>query len=549
MGANTKTLSATAIAYPAPLEASMARWCQTYAKFGGQAALPHARRVLDAAIKHSVVEIESIGDKKADPTQLNLKLANVILAHLFRHGKNNCPDFPSMDFEKHKLVVEGFNTFDALRENDLSIQDRVHYGRILEKPSLGLLARMVDITQYGRDGPASEKELAALNPNIFYFYNQRTGKTEYERIALAARKVYAPLADLLQFRPLAGELMSISYYHLNRGLYKTVKRTLAELQPKIAATKRVMDSVKGELEKILRLEGYEFAIITRDRKHQGKVMEKAERYSRKTGKTIEDEVRAMRDLAAFTVILHSRRGRAIAQNDIHEFENAASLIVGITHGTQPLRKGLAAYEMFNNMITCPKENGYQSFHVDMAFEDSGFTGLEAIIRNPRMHEYAASGGAAHYLYKGGGNEARVVERAYRNVMHAIVNGTSTHNETNDYRNSHNLLFNIDQVNRQAVVPNAACVGEALICAGVDLSRPYSVRHAGTMPSLFDPSANIDTLWVKTRGIPDTWEPLTPVVLEQLMYRSVLETTRTRLLEMRRCIEKRMDDQFDDARRR
>jgi len=403
----------------------------------------------------------------------------------------------------------------------------------------------VDITQYGRDGPASERELAALNPNVFYFYNQKTGKTEYERIALAARKVYAPLADLFQYRSLAGELMSISYYHLNRGLYDTVKRTLAKLQPKILAAKRVMESVKNELEKILRLEGYEFAIITRDRKHPGKVMEKAERHSRKTGKTIEDQVRIMSDLAAFTVILHSRREKPIAQSDIHEFENVANLIVGITRGIQPLDSDLASYEMFKNMITCPKPNGYQSFHVDMAFEDPGFVGLEAIIRNPRMHEYATNGGAAHYLYKGGGAETRGVERAYQDVKRGIVNGTSTHMKTTDYRNSHNMTFYINHEVRQAVVPNEACVAEALICAGVDISRPYVVRPRH---SLFNPAAGIDTLWVDTTNVAQFWEPPTPMVLEQL-YRSVLDTTRTRLLETRRGIEKRMDAQYDDARRR
>jgi hypothetical protein len=510
----------------------MARWAATYSKFGGQDALPHLKRVLDASIAHCMVEPEKIGDRAIDPRQLNLKLANVIMAHVFRRSKTNKRDFHSEDFERHQLVVEGFNTFDALRENDLGHQDPHVYGSLLQTPSLGLLARMVDLTQYGRDGQASEHELSGLDPAVFYFFDSKTGKTEYEHVALAARKVYSPLADLFGYRRLAGDLMEIVYYNLHRSIYEDVNSTLSLLTESVESTRRMMAAAIVQLDLALRSQGYKFDILARENKHHGKVMEKAHRYSMRDGRSVSRHVAELHDLVAFTVVLHSRNGKMVTQNDLPEFENAARIIVDTVKGITPLRKGLTGREVYTDMITNPKANGYQSFHVDLSFESRDLVCLEAIVRNTRMHQYSERGGAAHFLYKGGGEEARTVERAYRDVKNAIESGSQPSISVTDSSSYRRIRFYVqgEDKPRVRVVPSGACIGEALICADVDLTNGLILYPKRSLLEGVEGIAELKLVHASEKG-----DLISASMIDELIRRAVLEQTRERLVSMKRSL--------------
>lgn len=531
--------------YPQKLKDVVKGWEKTYHAFGGQDALPHCIRVLNTAIRHNVVELEKIGDRDADPNGLNIKLAAIIMAHLFRRGKDNRADFPACDFWRHKLVVDGFEAFDALRENDLGVQDQKEYARILQKPSIGLLARMADLTQYGEDGLKSEDELKALRPDKFYYYNTRQGKSEYVQIARAIMRVYAPLADLFQYRKLAGDLTEIAYFHVKPEIYTEVTSALRRVQAKAEATCRVAKEVVAKVEEVLHAEGYQFETRIRPRKHAGKVMEKVDRRAREDAekgrppKTVLERIRSLNDLVAFTIVLDSRNGRTITQNDKREFENVADIIVGITHGIRPLREGMDRFDMFTDMVSFPKANGYQSFHVDMAFAETDSVALEAIIRNRRMEQYAERGGAAHYLYKGGGEEAKVVARAYQNVMRAIENGTMGHVSVYDSASMRSMLFSIEDNMQTVQVPQQATLGEALICAGVDITRQIDVRPK---MSMIDPAADVDTVWV--RNAPGQQPTVNKPMLERLISRAALPSTREALLQMRRSVDDAMNRMFE-----
>lgn len=529
------THSTTGRNYPRQMQEMLGRWEETYVRYGGQDGLPHIKRVIDCSIDHSMTELDKIGDRFEDPRQLNLKLVSVIATHLFRRDKANRRMFPSEDFERHQLVVDGFNAFDAFRENDLGRQDPATYGRLLETPSLGLLARMVDLTQYGKDGQASEHELSGLNPRTFYFFDQASGKTEYEHVALAAKKVYSPLADLFGYRKLAGDLMEIAYYNLHRGIHDTVLDTLATMRSRIDATQEVMRDVVGELQLSLHEDGYKFQIIPRSNKHPGKVMEKAHRYSLRDGQTIQQHVSALHDLAAFTVVLHSRNGKMLTQNHCADYAYVARKIVEITREIASLRKGLTEGDLFTDMVSNPKPNGYQSYHVDMAFQSAELVGLEAIVRNPRMHQYSERGGAAHYLYKGGGEEARTVERAYRDVKNAIENGSQASISTTDTSSYRRIRFFVqgEAGPRVRVVPSGSCIGEALICADIDLTNGLMLEPRR---SLLDNIEGITEL--RLVHSPQKGEMISSSVIDQLLRRAILEQTRETLLSMRKSLSRR-----------
>ncbi|MFH1520591.1 MAG: hypothetical protein ABID61_03030 [Candidatus Micrarchaeota archaeon] len=469
--------------YPPQLQASIMRWAETYHKFGGQDAFPHALRVLDQAVAHNMVELPKIGDRDTDTRGLNLRLANIILAHVFRRGKDNRKDFPTEDFERHRLVVDGFEVFDRLRENDLGAMSSQEYGRILQKPSLGTLARCIDIAQYGPDGITSEVELSHLDKRRFYHFDQKTGLSEYRHIAHVARMVYAPLADLLSYRTLAGDLMKMSYYHLAHDTYDKVRLLIQELNEQIAATQRLMTAMLPQLVAILTAQGYTFEIRERPLKHIGKVMEKVDRYSRKDGGSIEDHIKELHDLVAFTVILDSKNGRTITQNDLEDYRNVATIIVGLVSTYAPLRYKGRYDHLYTDMISKPKASGYQSYHADMEFNSDQFVWLEAIVRNRTMELYASKGGAAHHLFKGGRGLTKVIERAYNNVKRAIESGMNPA-DLDVTPVNHQVVFQVPGRERYTkIIPGGACIAEALICGGISLSDRYAISPAR---SLLDP---------------------------------------------------------------
>ncbi|MBU0527528.1 hypothetical protein KKE92_03545 [Candidatus Micrarchaeota archaeon] len=505
---------------PKQLHAQIARWSATYQKFGGQDAVPHVLRVLDSSIKHSVVEPEKIGNIKKDPKQLNLQLASVILAHVFRRNSSNKADFPTEDFARFPYVMEGFNTFNALRNNDLSNQDPDEYKRLLAEPSLGLLARMIDLPQYGMGSHRSEGELRHLNPGRFYVFDGSHGKSEYELIGEAAKKVYSPLADLLGYRTLAGQLYQLYYYHVDKSTYDAVIKSLFQLELRIAATSTLCDYAISLLSYELQHKGYKFSINRRLAKHPGKVMEKTDRYSRESGRKIPDIVSNLNDLVAFTVVLRSRNGKLITQNDVHEFEDVARIIVKIVSSLHPISHA-GRSNMFTDMVTHPKPNGYQSFHVDMPLEGTEVVNLEAIVRNGRMEEYSKTGGAAHYLYKGGGDLARSVSNAYHGIMDAMTGKSKV---VSDSVNQRMIKVKIDGTIRQRMVDQRACVGEALICADVDLSNGLILKPK---ISLLAPIKGIDTL--NLEHAPVSGQLLSRTMVQLLLEKSVTPHAREKLL--------------------
>ncbi|MBN1170171.1 bifunctional (p)ppGpp synthetase/guanosine-3',5'-bis(diphosphate) 3'-pyrophosphohydrolase [Candidatus Micrarchaeota archaeon] len=483
----------SATAYPQRLELSMQRWSRTYRKFGGQDAFPHAKRVLDAAIAHNMIDLNAIENRKKDPNSLNQALANIILSHIFRRRQDNFKMFQKLDFARHPLVVEGFNTFDALRENDLTEQHTQTYAILLTTPSLGLVARMIDLTQYGADGDVSESELSHLDSKIFYMFDSKKGKTEYELIGLAAKNIYSPLADLFGYRDLAGDLQVIYYYHVDRDSYVKVERAIESIAENIEKTKLLTRSSIPLIAQALFDEGYDFDIKMRERKHPGKVMEKSERYAKKEGKTVSAVVPELHDHVAFTIILKTRDGREITKNDLDDFVRVGEIVLSVVNRAKKLR--FKEIEI-KDLVSVPKANGYSSYHVNMKFEDPEFIGLEAIIRNRRMEKFAEHGPAAHCLYKSSGHLPRMVLSAYTAAMAALKESnipTLSIHDSAIHKRLH-IFYNGKMITR--VVDSRSTIAEVMICADIDLLQDLRITPDA---SLLAPAKNLDELHIEYVG--------------------------------------------------
>ncbi len=527
-----KVHSPSGTAYPKQLQDSIMRWAAVYAKFGGQEAFPHAKRVLDSTIDYGIIPIAKGGRGCDDRKQLGLKLANVILAHVFRRGKDVMAHFPTQDFGKHQLVVEGFKNFDALRENDLGDQDSNTYIKLLQTPSLGILARMVDLTQYGQDRYTSEHELSHLDPRIFYVFEPGRGKDEYHNIAIAAQRIYSPIADFHGYRELSGDLLKIAYYQLKPELHGHVEYAIEYVRDCIQRTQQLLADLKPHLEAELASRGFTFQMITRSEKNHGKVMEKVDRHLRKDDveasvDNVVDRVSALHDMVAFKVIVNTKDKRPVTQNDIATFKEVASLIIGLTHSLQPLTR-TRTDGISTDMISKPKPNGHQSLNVDMTFRNPKFIGLEAIICNPRMHNYSEYKGAAHYLYKNGGKEAQAVQKAFRDVIQSMERGRLSACDTSTaYR-----AITVAETRRgrkeekTVFMHETAIVADVLVAAGkMDLENGYKLEPP---LSLFDEIGRVRRLEIT--HISQKGQLLASTV-GQLINKAELPATREALQKM------------------
>lgn len=292
------------------------------------------------------------------------------------------------------------------------------YAKLLEKPSLGVLVRLPNLMQYyGREEPASQNGPASLDPARFHLFGKKDSKKKYHAMALAAHGIYGPLAEFFGYtKQLAGDLDLMSYSYLNRKLYDKVMWSIRDIHNKVKATNRIMDVVVAQLRSMLSISGYDCDINVRGHKHEGRVMDKIERKLKEEGGSIPRHVAALKDLAAFTVVLHSYKDREIQQTDTARFTHVTDIIRGLV-------SGLESFDFtFTDHISKPKDNGYQSLHLDMVFHNPALVGMEALVRNTHMDWIARDGGAAHYLYTGGGAEIESIRRAYHNVREGILRG-------------------------------------------------------------------------------------------------------------------------------
>ena len=191
------------------------------------------------------------------------------------------------------------------------------------------------------------------------------------RIAREAASVFAPLANRMGMWQLKWELEDLSLRYLREDIYlgiaKQLKRRRQEREAQVA---ELVEVIQGQLAKAgitARVKGRAKNIFSIWRKMQSK------------GIALED--------------VHDVRAVRIVVDDLASCY--ASL--GIIHSTWS-----HVPSEFDDYIAVPKENGYQSIHTAITFDDG--RSLEVQIRTREMHENAELGVCAHWAYKEGTDE-------------------------------------------------------------------------------------------------------------------------------------------------
>ena len=202
-------------------------------------------------------------------------------------------------------------------------------------------------------------------------YAKDYDEARQQRIAREAASIFAPLANRMGMWQLKWELEDLSLRYLREDIYlgiaKQLKRRRQEREEQIA---ELVEVIQGQLAKAgikARVKGRAKNIFSIWRKMQSK------------GIALDD--------------VHDVRAVRIVVNDLASCY--ASL--GIIHSTWS-----HVPSEFDDYIAVPKENGYQSIHTAITFDDG--RSLEVQIRTREMHENAELGVCAHWAYKEGTDE-------------------------------------------------------------------------------------------------------------------------------------------------
>ncbi len=214
--------------------------------------------------------------------------------------------------------------------------------------------------------------LASCLTTLRYFADLKLFNEMTRAYGRETMDLYAPLANRLGIWQLKWELEDLSFRFLEPETYKRIAKMLEE---KRMMREGFVDASILRLKAELAAAGIKAEVFGRP-KHIYSI------WSKMRGKELD-----------FTELYDVRAFRVIVDDD-----KTCYTVLGVVHNIwTPIPKE------FDDYISRPKSNGYQSLHTVVMAEDK--RPLEVQIRTQEMHQFAEYGIAAHWRYKeeGGSN--------------------------------------------------------------------------------------------------------------------------------------------------
>ncbi len=214
--------------------------------------------------------------------------------------------------------------------------------------------------------------LASRLTTLRYFADRKLETEITRQYARETFDLYAPLANRLGIWQLKWELEDLSFRFIEPQAYKRIAKQLEE---KRMEREGFVETAIGRLRGELAAAGIDAEVFGRP-KHIYSIWNKLR------GKDL--DFSELYDVRAFRVIVADIK--------------TCYTVLGIVHNIWvPIPKE------FDDYISRPKPNGYQSLHTVVVAEDG--RALEVQIRTSEMHHFAEYGVAAHWRYKesGGSN--------------------------------------------------------------------------------------------------------------------------------------------------
>jgi GTP pyrophosphokinase len=208
--------------------------------------------------------------------------------------------------------------------------------------------------------------LASCVTTLRYFAEQRRFDEVTHAYGREVMDLYAPLANRLGIWQLKWELEDLSFRFLEPETYKRIARMLEE---KRMAREGFVQSSIERLQRELSAAGIKAEVSGRP-KHIYSI------WSKMRGKEL--DFSELYDVRAFRVIVADVK--------------TCYTVLGLVHNIwTPIP------QEFDDYISRPKPNGYQSLHTVVTAEDG--RPLEVQVRTQEMHNFAEYGIAAHWRYK------------------------------------------------------------------------------------------------------------------------------------------------------
>ncbi len=229
-----------------------------------------------------------------------------------------------------------------------------------------------------------------------------------KRIAAETREIYIPIANLLGMGNWQRRMEELCFSQLSPNRHKIISKAI-EKELKQSAEK----TIKNHTEILIKL--------LKEKKIKGEVQGRFKQVGaiyekmRKKGNSL----RNVPDLIAFRIIVKSVDDCYRALGVVHSLYNPVS-------------------SEFNDYISIPKMNGYQSLHTTV-HGNFGRT-VEFQIRTEKMHEIAESGIASHLAYKAG--TAAAADARLPNVqwLNEVIKSLEEHESPAEYLE--NLKLNL-----------------------------------------------------------------------------------------------------------
>ena len=196
-----------------------------------------------------------------------------------------------------------------------------------------------------------------------------------QRIAHETMDIYAPLAARIGMDQLKTELQNRSFAELEPDAHSTIQARLNYLRGQGAD---VIEEVRRELAQVCHEAGVDVLEVSGREKSAYSIWQKMQ--------TRNVAFEQLSDIMAFRVVVPTRENCYMALGAVH---NAFPVIAG----------------RFKDYISTPKANGYQSLHTGVTLRHPRNQKIEVQIRTREMHEIADFGVAAHWTYKGPGQDA------------------------------------------------------------------------------------------------------------------------------------------------
>ncbi len=235
----------------------------------------HVKPAIEDAIKDNVVTLERIPEELIGPAgkRHNLLLVDSILWHIFEDMSAAIPclrhpisgkyeDEYIRVFDREHKTFQAFRRLDQQPGFDGEAYAELATPKAGERPSMALLARVIDIAALDTDGVFALVTGSGLGAEVFA---PTVGWWETTKRNIAESAMfYANIADLFGYPRMVGRIKDFTVKELYCGFWEYTELEMDRLRPEIELSNQIVREIREELKKELKREGIVAEIQVRE---------------------------------------------------------------------------------------------------------------------------------------------------------------------------------------------------------------------------------------------------------------------------------------------